>query len=92
MWSKSLLLKNVKTLKIIWLKVKSLPNDKILDLSKLEAFADNKIHLNQKQNFLRRIENIEEKGENGGYQHFLRFPQCFQKAYFSESPNVGVAW
>ena len=23
------------------------------------------------------------KGENAGYQHFLLFPQCFQKASFS---------
>ena len=27
-----------------------------------------------------RIEDIVEKGENAGYQHFLLFPQCFQKA------------
>ena len=27
-----------------------------------------------------RIENIVGKGENAGYQHFLLFPQCFQKA------------
>ena len=26
------------------------------------------------------IENIVGIGENGGYQHFLLFPQCFQKA------------
>ena len=29
-----------------------------------------------------RIENIVVKGENAGYQHFLLFPQCFQKASF----------
>ena len=28
---------------------------------------------------LGRVENIVEKGENAGYQHFLLFPQCFQK-------------
>ena len=28
-----------------------------------------------------RIENIEGKGENAGNQHFLLFPQCFQKAF-----------
>ena len=27
------------------------------------------------------IENTVGKGENAGYQHFLLFPQCFQKAY-----------
>ena len=29
-----------------------------------------------------RIENIVGKGENADYQHFLLFPQCFQKASF----------
>ena len=29
-------------------RVKSLPNDKILDLSKLKAFADDKINVNEK--------------------------------------------
>ena len=28
-------------------------------------------------------ENIVGKGENAGYQHFLLFPQCFQKAPLS---------
>ena len=26
-----------------------------------------------------RVENVVGKGENGGYQHFLLFLQCFQK-------------
>ena len=26
-----------------------------------------------------RLENIVRKGESAGYQHFLLFPQCFQK-------------
>ena len=29
-----------------------------------------------------RVENIVGKGENAGYQHFLLFLQCFQKASF----------
>ena len=29
-----------------------------------------------------REENIVGKGENAGYQHFLLFPQCFQKDFF----------
>ena len=29
-----------------------------------------------------RVENIVGNGENAGYQHFLLFPQCFQKASF----------
>ena len=29
-----------------------------------------------------RVENIVGKRENAGYQHFLLFPQCFQKLFF----------
>ena len=32
-----------------------------------------------------KVENILGKGENADYKHFLLFPQCFQKAYLSES-------
>ena len=31
------------------------------------------------------IENIVGKGENAGYQQFLLFPQCFEKASFPET-------
>ena len=34
---------------------------------------------------MRRVENILWKGENASYQHFLIFPQCFQKAFLSGS-------
>ena len=71
----------------------SLPNDKFLDLLKLKAFADDKINLNENFNFvLGRIENIVGKGENAGYQHFLLFPQCFQKAFFLWSLKVVIVW
>ena len=36
-----------------------------------------------------RIENIVGKGENGG---FLLFPQCFQKAFSSDSLKPGITW
>ena len=39
-----------------------------------------------------RVENIVGKEENAGYQHFLFFPQCFQKASFSGSLKVGIVW
>ena len=62
----------------------SLPNNKFLDWSKLKAFADDKLNLAEKLKFvLGRVENILEKGENAGDQHFLLFPECFQKASFS---------
>ena len=71
----------------------SLPNDKILYLSKLKAFADNNLNVDQKLKFaLGRAENIVEKVENASYQHFLNFPQCFQKASFLESLKVGIVW
>ena len=70
-----------------------LPDDKIIDWSKLKAFADDSIKLAKMMIFvLDRIENIVGKGENTGYQHFLLFPQCFQKAFFSGSLNVGIVW
>ena len=39
-----------------------------------------------------RVENIVGKGENAGYQHFLHFPQCFQKVSFSRLLKGGVVW
>ena len=69
----------------------SLPNDKILDWSKLKAFADKKVNVNQKSKFaFGRLENFVGKGENAGYQHFLLFTQCFQKGTFSGSLKVGI--
>ena len=72
---------------------RSLPNDKILDLSKLKAFADNNLNVNQKLKVAsEKVENIVGKGENAGYQHFLLFPQCFQKASSLRSLKVGIVW
>ena len=69
----------------------SLPNDNYLDWSKLKAFADNNLNLAEKLKFvLERAENIVGKGENAGYQHFLIFPQCFQKASTLGSLKVGI--
>ena len=39
---------------------------------------------------LGRVENIVGKGENAGYQHFLLFPQCFQKASYTGSSKVQI--
>ena len=38
------------------------------------------------------IENIVEKGENAGYQHFLLFSQCFQKSSYPRSLKVRIVW
>ena len=54
--------------------VNSSPNDKILDWSKLKAFADDKIKLAKMMIFVfDRIENILGKGENAGKQHGSEF-------------------
>ena len=71
----------------------SLPNDKILDVTKLKAFADNKINVAQMMiPVFDRVENIVGKGENAGYQHFLLFLQCFQKATFSGWLKFRIVW
>ena len=60
--------------------INSLPNDKILNWSKMNAFADNKIKLAKMMIFVFDwIENIIGKVENAGYQNFLLFPQCFKR-------------
>ena len=68
-----------------------LPSDKVLDSYKLKAFADDTLYLAEKLKFvLEKKENIVGKGENAGYQHFLLFPQCFQKDSILGSLKVGI--
>ena len=55
-----------------------LPNDKILDVTKQKAFADNKFNISKMNiSILDKEENTVGKEENAGYQHFLLFLQCF---------------
>ena len=61
----------------------SLPTEKILDQSKLKAFADNKIYVTEKMKiWFQKEKSVVAKGENAGDQHFLFFPQCFQRLFF----------
>ena len=66
-----------------------LPNNKILDMTKFKAFADDKLNVAKMTKmtiFLKdRAENTGGKRENAGYQHFLLFPQCFPKPFSLES-------
>ena len=39
-----------------------------------------------------RVENIMEKGENAGYQHFLLFPGCFLNVSSLGSLKVRTVW
>ena len=41
---------------------------------------------------LGRVENIGKKGEDVGYQHFLLFPQSFQKVSFPKVLKVMIVW
>ena len=71
----------------------SLPNNKILDVTKLKAFADNKLYVAKIPiSHFGRVENTVGKGENAGYQHFLLFPQCFPKPSSTGSLKVGIVW
>ena len=57
-------------------------NDKNFDFSEFKAFADDNSNVTQMMQFNSdMVENIVRKGENAGSQHFLLFPQCFQKAF-----------
>ena len=63
--------------------IHSLPQDKILDLSELIAFADDKFSVAKMViSVFDMVENNVGKGENAGYQYFLLFPQCFRKLLF----------
>ena len=60
----------------------SLSKDKILDRSKLKAFADDKLNAIEKMKFvLETVENMVGKEENAGFQHFLLFP-LFSKGFY----------
>ena len=69
------------------------PNDKILNMTKLKAFADEKSKLAKMMiSLFDRLENTVGKGENAGYQHFLFFPQCFPKLSSFGLLKVGIVW
>ena len=69
----------------------SLANSKMLKWSNFKHFPDDIINVTIMMNFVAgRVENIAGKGENAGYQHFLLFPQCFQKASLSRSLKFGI--
>ena len=74
----------------MWEWVKSLLHTKFLDWSKVEGIvqAMNNVANRVIRYVSKRLENIKGKGENAGYQHFLLYPQCFQKALFFRVVNT----
>ena len=66
--------------------------DKIVTLSKLKAFAENKISLHVTQRvffffFFYSEDNILGKGVKASYHQFILFHQCFPKAFFFSGGN-----
>ena len=56
-----------------------LPNDKIVDMTKLKAFADEKSNVAEMAiSLFDRVENTVGKGEYADCQHFLLFLQCYR--------------
>ena len=70
-----------------------LPDDKVLDRSKMKQSADDnfKFHENIRK-FSKRVENTVGKGEIACYEQFLLFPQCFQKACFPGVSKGVIVW
>ena len=69
-----------------------LPNDNILDVTKLKAFADDKLNVARMMiSLLDRIENTVGKGEKADYQHFLLLLQCFPKPFLGWL-KVEIVW
>ena len=70
-----------------------LPDDKILDWSKLKQFADDNFKFDENsRKFSERVENTVGKGEIVCYQQSLLFPQCFQKACFPWASKGVIVW
>ena len=66
---------------------------KILDVTKLKAFADDKLYVTKVMiSLCDRVKNTWGKGENAGYQHFLLFLLCFQKPSCLGSLKVEIVW
>ena len=76
---------SIRSLSVL-LQLVPFQKDKVKSLVNLEAFADGNYNVAQIQIFVfDRRENIVGKGENADYQHFLLFPQFFQKTYLPQS-------
>ena len=65
----------------------------ILDASKLKEFADDNFKFDENEKKLsKQVENAVGKGEIAHYEQFLPFPQCFQKACFTEASKGVIMW
>ena len=70
-----------------------LPDNKILDWSKLKQSADDNFEFDvNSRKFSKLVENTVGKGEIARYEQFLLFPQCFQKVCFPRASKGVVVW
>ena len=70
-----------------------LPDDKILDRSKLKQFADNNFEFDENGRKLSKwVESTVGRGEIARHEQFLLFPQCFQKACFPGASKGVIKW
>ena len=73
--------------------VNPLPDDKILNWSKLKQSADDNFEFDvNSRKFSKLVENTVGKGEIARYEQFLLFPQCFQKACFPGASKGVIVW
>ena len=73
-------------------RINPLPDDKILDSSKLKDFADDSFKFDENSRKLfKTVENTVGKGEIARYEQFLLYP-VFQKAYFPGASKGVIVW
>ena len=66
-----------------------LPDDKILDWSKLKQIADDILKC---ISVPYRVENIVRKGEIACNKQYLLFSQCFPQLYIYSESKCGIVW
>ena len=71
-----------------------LPDDKILDWSKLKQISDDNFEFDvNRRKFFKLVENTVGKGGIARYEQFLLFPLCFfQKACFPRASKGVIVW
>ena len=75
----------------VWERVNPLSSDKILDLSKLKTFLDEKINLIKNLwTVFEKVENILGKRKIADNQYFLFSIHCFLRASFSGPLTLGL--
>ena len=71
----------------------SLPDDTILDWSKLKKSVDDNFKFDENsRKFSKWVEITVGKGEIARYEQFLLFPQCFLKACFPGASKGVIVW